>query len=239
MVFMKKTLAFFLIVTALTGCKGSNSKGVTDTDKGIPGTPILIPVQRNYTASELIIGRRICAALKHKREFFTSLTDMQEKFRFRGELKYCGYPDSSNIGEFNASISNSGTTDLEYISVTTRANYFKDVLHDQNGAMKILCENLATSDSVSNTALSGSSYVIVNLLIQEGFDKFEVSKKTKDSKGNFNIVSAEGVTVITQQNQADPKFYGTEKERIKYTPCSGSNDFSYTKQTWLLAITNF
>ncbi|MBC7714396.1 MAG: hypothetical protein H7177_13710 [Rhizobacter sp.] len=236
---MKKALVLLLTLTAIAGCKGTQKSGVTDDTVSIPGVPITVPATRNYSASELVIGRRICAALKHKREYFTSLTDMQERFRFKGELKYCGNPGISNVGEFNASISNSSSTDLEYISVSTRPNYFKDILHDQNGAMKVVCENLSTSDTVSNTTLNGNSYLLVNLLIQDGYDKFEVSKRTPDAKGNMATVSSEGVTVITQQNQANAKFYGTEKERIRYTPCSGSSDFSYTKQTWLQAVTNF
>lgn len=169
---------------------------------------------------------------------FEKLNDMQEKFRVKGELKNCQTPNPYNVAEFNVAISNSNSTDFEYVA-TNRAKYFKDVVTDQTGAMNILCDNLGKSDKVSNQIISGSSYLLVNLLISEGFDRFEVSKQTADGAGNFKLVSTESVMVITQKNQADEKFFGVEKERVRYTPCPTPNSYEYTKQTWVAPITPF
>jgi hypothetical protein len=233
-VFMKKTLVIIFTVVALFGCKGKERTG-ENTDRGVG--PIIVPGQRNYTASEVDIGRGICAALKQKREFFENVPDMQLQFRLSGALKYCGNPNVKNVGKFSVSVSNSNSTDLEYVADNSRPNYFKDILHDQNGAMKIVCDNLSKSDAVSNTMLSGSSYIIVNLLISEGYYKFEISKRTKGANGNYNTASSESVSVITKLNQPDTQLVGIEKERIRYTPCQGSKDFSYLKQIWIEDIT--
>lgn len=233
---MKKASFLLLIVAALVGCKASETK--LPEAGGMIG-PITVPKERNYTASELIIGRRICAALKNKRTLFDTLTNMQEKFRFRGELKNCDSTLIYGQTEFTTAISNVSSTEYEYVAATNRTNYFKDVITDQNGAMKALCESLATTDSISNTMLSGSSYLITNLMISEGYDRFEVAKKTKDSAGNYNLVSGEGVSVITQKTQAAEKFFGVEKDRVRYSACSGSKDNSTVRQTWLAALTSF
>jgi len=222
-------------VALLSGCKAA--KDLSEKVEGIGG--IEQPKERNYTASELTIGRRICSALKHKRELFETVTDMQEKFRVRGETKVCDNPNPFNISEFTVAISNVSSADFEYVATTSRANYFKDVVTDQTGAMKILCDNLAKSDTVSNRMLSGSSYLTVNLLISEGYDRFDISKSSKDSSGNYKLVSTETISVITQKAQADEKFFGVEKVRIRNTTCPNSKDFSSLKQTWVSALTSF
>jgi hypothetical protein len=232
---MKTTSLILISATLLFGCKAS--KDLTEKTEGIGG--IEQSKERNYTVSELAIGRRICSALKHKRELFETVTDMQEKFRLRGETKVCDNPNPFNISEFTVAISNVSSTDFEYVATSSRSNYFKDVVTDQTGAMKTVCDNLAKSDTVSNMMLSGSSYLTVNLLISEGFDRFEVSKKSKDSAGNFKLISTEAVSVITQKSQADEKFFGVEKMRVRNSTCPNSNDYSSVKQTWVSALTSF
>jgi hypothetical protein len=54
------------------------------------------------------------------------------------------------------------------------------------------------------------------------------------------MVSTEGVSIFTMSNQADPKFYGIEKERIRNLKCAvKSTDTSYTKQTWVSSLTAY
>lgn len=233
---MKKSL-LFLAVVALVGCKGTESQLNNSTQTGLGG--ITTPKERNYTASELTIARRICSALKHKREFFDTLTNMQEQFKFRGELKNCDSTTPYGLNEFTANISTVSTTDFEYVANANKYNYFKDVVTDQSGAMKSFCEAVTTSDNVSNTVLSGSSYLITNVLISEGYDRYEISKKSRDAAGNYNLVSIEGVNVITQKNQAEEKFFGVEKKRVRYSACPNSKDFSSVGQLWLQALTSF
>ena len=220
----------------LSGCKSVKDQSVKIESIG----GIEQPKERNYIVSELTIGRRICSALKHKRQLFETVTNMEEKFRFSGETKACDNPTPFNVAEFSVAISNVSSTDYEYVATSNnRTNYFKDVVTDQNGAMRALCDNLLKSDEVSNTWLSGSSYLTVNFLISEGYDRFDVLKRSKDSTGNYNLVSTESISVITQNAQADKKFFGVEKIRIRNTSCPNSNDFSSVKQTWLTALTSF
>lgn len=200
---------------------------------------ITVLKERNYSPSELLIGRRICSALKDKRELFESLDDRKEKFRFSGEVKNCIAGSVSNMGEFNAAISNTNSASLEYISERERLNYFKDVVTDTSGILNTVCDKISKSDEVSNQNLSGSSYILVNFLIEKNYDQLTIIKKSKDNLGNYRIVSAEAVSVITQLNQAPAKFRGVEKERALYSLCSTPKVFSHLKQTWMTAITDF
>lgn len=231
---MKKSIAAFAVLVAMTGCKVSDplaSKKTTDPKEGIG--PIVTPAERNFTPTELVIGRRICGALKKKRELFEVISNMQEKFRFKGELKNCESEFPHNINDFTASISNASSTDFEYIS--TYSIYFRDVVTDKTGVMRTYCDSITSSDSVSNQILSGSSYIRMNFLISDGFDRVEIVKMNKDLK----TVSTEGMNIITQKTQADAKFFGVEKERTLYTACANPAKVNYTKQTWVSAVTPF
>lgn len=232
---MKTITLIFISVAILSGCKAT--KDLSEKKEDIGG--LEQPKERNYTVAELAIGRRICAALKHKRELFEKIINMQEKFRFKGETKACDNSTPYNISEFSVAISNASSSNFEYISTSKRANYFKDVVTDQDGAMKILCENLSVSENVSNTMLSGNSSLSVNLLISEDYDRFDVLKSSKDSNGKYKLMSSETVTVITQKSQADEKFFGVEKERVRNTTCPDSSDYASLKQTWVAALTSF
>lgn len=235
---MKKTLALFIMAAVLAGCKGSESlanKNNGGSENGLGG--LIVPGERTYNESELKIGRRICAALKNKRELFERMVDLTQQIQMRGEARNCDQGIFNN-SDFVVKLSNASSTDLQYIA-TNRSTYLNDVITDQNGAMKSLCSNLAVSDTVSNTSLNGSSYLIVNLLISSGFDRIEISKKTKDAAGNYPLVSMEGVNVATMASQINPKFFGAEQERIRYVACPGSKNSSYIKQSWLNPLTSF
>ena len=166
--------------------------------------------ERNYTNSELDIGRRICSNLKKKREFFEKLDNEKEQFKFRAEIRNC---DNGiyNTDLFIASISNANSTTPEYIA--DRKNYFRDVATDQSGIVKQVCDNIIQSDKVANTTYDNNFKYAVNFLIADGFDRYEVTKAKKNASGTFDRLSAEGVSLISQKIQAPIKFFGVEKDK--------------------------
>ena len=235
---MKKALIIFLMGTALVGCKGNEALTANNNANGNGGLGgLTIPEERIYTGDELVIGRRICSAPKTKREFFEKLRDQQEQVQLRGENRNCEQT-VFNSTEFIVKVSNASSNELEYIALN-RSNYLNDILTDQSSALKRLCDDLNVSNSVSNTSLNGSSYLIINLLISNGYDRMEISKKTRDASGNYPLVSIEGVNIFTRENQISKKFLGAEQERIRYVACPGTKNSSYIKQNWLTAITSF
>lgn len=224
-------LAFLLATVILTSCKGGS------TARSLTGIEVSSP--RNYTQAELLLGRRICSALKEKRVFFENLKNMEEKFRFRGELKNCETEKPFEQVDFIASISNVSSVNLEYVA-NNRTNYFKDVITEQSGILKTLCDNLNVSDSVANTFSMENFSLVVNLLLVNKFDTVQITKQSKRGNGELKIVSSESISLITNSKQADKKFIGVEKERILNTFCSiDSTKFSYTKQNWQGAVTQF
>lgn len=231
---MKKTLGFCLVlVGALSGCKINEQLATKESNEGLGG--MNVPGARSLIASELDTGRRICSNLKKKREFFETLNNEKEQFRFKAELRNCNN-EIYNTDLFIASISNANSTDIEYIA--SRQNYFKDVVTDQNGILKDMCNALNTTDNVSNTAVSGNFKYTFNFLIADNYDRFEIYKSRKLADGKYETLSVEAVSVIGQKIQAPTKFFGVEKERVRYTACDGKR-FSTMKQTWVEPVTSF
>lgn len=232
---MKKSLGFCLVVAAAfsSSCKISEQIQPKNSNDNIAG--MNIPAPRPMTFSELEIGKRLCSNLKKKREFFETLNNEKEQFRFKAELRNCNN-DIYNNELFLASISNANSTDLEYIA--SRNTYFKDVVTDLSGVLKDMCTALNTTDKVSNTAVSGNFKYTFNFLIADNYDRYEIYKSKKNTDGTFSPVSAEAVSIIGQKVQAETKFFGVEKERVRYTICDGKR-YSTMKQNWVEAVTRF
>lgn len=231
---MKKTLGLCLLVLTLSSCKMNQEIAKDDTPG--PGG-LTAPAPRNFSASELEIGRRICSNLKKKREFFETLNNEKEQFRFKAELRNCNNDQYNSPNDyFVASISNANSTDLEFIAF--RENYIKEIITDQSGPMKQMCDDLAKSNTVANTAYSGNFKFSINFLIADGYDQFQIHKGKRLTDGTFQPLSADVISVISQKIQAPTKFFGVEKERTRYTACEGKK-FSTVKQTWIEAVTNF
>lgn len=230
---LKRTSILLISLLFIVSCK--LSKKLDNSDPGARIGNMTFSKERSFIQSEVVIGRRICAALKQKREFFQTLYDRQERFSFQGTLTDCQGTITLDSA-FIASISNASA--LEYSAVTPKENYFRDVVTDQSGAMNDLCPSLGASDNVSNTVTSGTIKYTVNFLIAENYDRYDVRKELSDGKGGFTTAGAESISVITQKTQAATKFFGVEKERTRYTSCDGKK-FQTMKQTWKEALTNF
>jgi hypothetical protein len=235
---MKNLLFFVLAVTLLAGCKPSDTRPVSANGpvKSIGG--LTVPGQTNYSTTELTIGKRICAALIYKREKMAKLTDMAEKFAFTGQWKACG-ETSVLLAQYGVSISNIGG-DLKYIPDLASSKAFKDVVTDESEPIKTLCSNLLVSASVSNFFnLQGTSYFI-KLYNLDGFDTYELSKMTKNSRGAFALSETQKVEVITSVTPSlDLRLLGIEKIRIVNSACAGSTDYTSLGHTWVSAVTAY
>ena len=232
---MKNVCALLLIAVVAFGCKGGSTANRENGPKGgING--ITDPVERNYEDFERVIGKRICGALRAKRTEFGKLdSSVAHQFRMSGELKKCGGV-AFTTGLFTVDVK-SVSTDYQYIALTSRPEYLKDVVTDTTGVIKTICDNLSVTDTVWNTEPYDNSRYGVNFLIKDGYDTYEIVKKT-----NGNIVSTEGVQIITTSSQAKDKHYGVEKERIINSLCPGNTtkrEFSFIKQTLIEAVTGF
>lgn len=230
----KRPFLFLAISILLSGCK--INQDVAQTTPEVSGVGGITPsAPRNYTALELEVGRRICSHLKSKREFFETLTNEKEQFKFKAELRNCDNGLYNNAF-FVASISNANSTEPEYVA--NRENYFRDVTTDQSGVMKTLCESMNQSDVVSNNILSSNFKYTINVLIANGYDTYQIVKAKKNTAGTYETLSSESVSLISNSNQAAAKFLGVEKDRVRYTLCDGKK-FQTVRQTWIEALTNF
>jgi hypothetical protein len=234
---MFKKISTLVVLILVSSCQ---FKQLTDTDtlaNGIDG--LTVPGPRNFTNGELIIARRICSNLIKKREFFSTFYNMTEKFRFSLETKSCAANTITNNGTFEVSIGTSNATYPEYIA--TIDNSFRDVITDQSGNMKPICD-VVNNTTISNTAYLGSYQYSYKIFINNGYDRIEISKLVKNTDGGMKIAGIEALDFISIDSQVPSKykgkFLGLEKERVRKINCDGTN-FSSTKQKWIEATTNF
>lgn len=231
---LKKTALLFTVLLFSASCKISQKLDVGDKKNITQIGDMSFSPERSLMPSEVVIGRRICSALKKKRELFQTFYDRQKQFRFQGTNTDCA--DKKTDVSFVASIGNSSV--LEYISNTVVANYFRDVVTDQSGAMNDLCVSLAATDNVSNIVKSGSVKYTVAFLISNNYDRYDIKKDLSDGKGGYKFSGAESISVITQSSQAPSKFFGVEKERTRYITC-GNNKYQIMGQSWKEAVGDF
>lgn len=195
------------------------------------------PKSHDFSTAEIEIAQRICINIKKKREWLAgNFYPMAEKFQFNLELKTCEGTTPYFNAPFEAAISNVNPTYLEFIA--NQETYFRDIVTDQAGGMKPLCDIAFSYGPVKNTQPVGSYVLVYNILINNGFDRVEISKQVKNDKGNWNLAGIETIEFISQKAQAESKFIGVEKERILKKNCDGVK-FSSIKQTWLKAVTPF
>jgi hypothetical protein len=237
-IFMFKNISTLVVLILLSSCQ---FKQLTEEDKltnGIDG--LTVPGPRNLNSGELIIARRICNNLIKKREFFSSLYTMTEKFRFNLATKSCTATSITDNGNFEATIGTSIGTSPEYIAA--KDNYFRDIITDQSGNMKPICD-IVNNNSISNTAYLGSYQYSYKILINNGYDRIEISKLVKNTDGSLKLAGIETLDFISLDSQFPTKykgkFFGVEKERIRKINNCGGTTFSSVKQTWIEATTNF
>lgn len=189
------------------------------------------PTERSLTGSELNIGRRICAALKKKREKFETLYDGETKFTFQRTAVDC---QGNNIsGNFDASIFKNPA--LTY-SAPSQVSYFSDIITDQSEGISDICTSLSSSDNISNTVKVGNLKYTITFLIADNYDRVDIRKDVSDGKGGFNTTGAESTSVITQSSEAGKINFGVEKERTRYTLCDDNKFRNTKKQIWIKAL---
>lgn len=230
---MKKIhwLLIALVSIIFSACKISQPQNQTDLVSGIAG--IEIPMTRNFNSSELSILQRICTQLKNKREFFSTLGNMEEKFKFSIVNTNCdGGVYNDLIG--SATISNSNSTDLEYIF--DGINFSSNIITDQTIGIKNLCDQV-NSSNLSNHFSANNNIFAYSTYTSKGFDVLEMSKMIQDSKG-ITLKTAEKIAFFTQSSQVQSKFLGVEKLRVKNILC-GPGKISTMGQEWLGPLTSF
>lgn len=231
----KKTLVVFgiLLLTIIQSCRISKDGAVENKTGGTEN--LEFPPERLFNKSELEIGRRVCNALRQKREYIQSHYDRQDKFRFQGTIVNC---DGTKTVDSTFDAFLIGST-LQYLdsAPVPREDYFSDIVTDLSPNLKDICTSLQVSDNVSNTSKYGLAKYTARF-VTDSYDRFELKKDISDSKGVFTNSGVESVAIITKPTQAPAKFIGIEKERSRSIRCSNKS-YQSKKQVWLQAITEY
>lgn len=234
-IFVIKNISFVLMIMVLTNCTFNTTEITNDLVTGIDG--LTVPQSRAFTANEITIAKRICTNAKKKRDFFETLYNMTEKFRFGLEYKSCSATNVSTLGNFEATITNSNATYMEYSA--NQDNYFKEIITDQSNTMKPICDAvLFNTGEVQNTLNYSNHKLIYSFTIDNRYDRIEISKLVKNTDGYFSLAGIDAINFITLTTQASAKFLGVEKMHQRKINCDGKT-FSSLTQTWIEATTNF
>jgi hypothetical protein len=218
---MKNSVFLILISLTLASCK---SKGKEETAlDDIAG--IKDVSERNFSNTELSIGRRICRSINAKTAFYNDIINTNKRLHFTGEVQSCGSSTTNTLGEYTLGLE---YTNQSFQYTSTRSNYFRDTISDVSGNMEDMCKSLAASDSVSNTILDGNGVVAITFIIEGGYDQVQFVTKRAGK-----IISKEAAFIYTQAPaQTSIRYLGLEKDRIRYTVCPDGKTVSALRQTW-------
>lgn len=223
-----------LAITTLVSCKMDNaSETKPGPARGTIGG-MEEPTSPMFTFAELQIGRNICANLNTKRSMLEVLRqDQSKKLVFRGNAQACGasVPHIVN-NDFGAYVT-LVATDYEFVS-PNRSEYFRDIVTDQSGVMKEVCEELAvSSNSIKRQIPITNSNFIIKFLVKDSYDRVEITQYSPNSKGGYVLNNVEGISFVTTVKQGPKEYLGLEKERSRYTLCPSQKQTSYLIQTWM------
>jgi hypothetical protein len=239
---MKKSISLMLIIFSLVSCKmDGEKKPPTDIQRtGYGGMEE--PISKTFTTPEIQIGKRICSLLEGKRKMLDSYRNNQkQQLIFTSEAKACG----QSFGEENAFPGNSIPTPFKaYVSLTgsryeliaptrNKGEYFDDIITRDSGIMGTVCNSLNGAGEISRQYPFEGHNMVVKFLVQNSMDRIEITQYSSAPKGGYTLANIEGVSFVGSTRVGPAIVFGLEKERARYTPCTGNQTPSSLKQTWL------
>ncbi len=229
---MKNTLVYSLILLSLMGCEISSkdTKKVTEQPNFGGMEP---PTSKEFTFTELEIGRRVCKNLESKKALLEAYRlDTSKKIIFKAESQSCSQVKFAAMDDLFAATVILAGVDYE-LSVPDRSGYMSDIITTQSGVMKEVCEEIKSNDKVLRQMPISNSNFVVKFLVKDSYDRVEISQYSPDGKGGYAFNNVEGVSFVSSIKQGPKEFIGFEKERSRYTPCPGKKHPSFYIQTWM------
>jgi hypothetical protein len=222
---VKKFIQLAFLVVLISACKMGQEVKEQET-KDVGG--IKVQEGRVFSTTEMKIIKDVCGHLKAKREYFESIDDRSLRFNFSFSNLYCsGFKVVDVL--FYALISNVNSTDLEYYS--TKADILRNVITDQTTGVKYLCDNVEAKN-LNNFYTEGTIQYSFNVLINQGYNRFEIIKSTIAKNGDKTPKVSEAIDFISNKNQGPTKYFGVEKDRTKNSVCPDGN-ISTTRQFFI------
>lgn len=236
---MKNTLIFTLSLLLIVACKVDGTK---NQNKGPVDGPhyggMESPTSKTFTFGELEIGKRICNNLEAKNKTLEQLSlDPKKKIVFKFVSKSCTQPlafeETLVLDDlFAANVVLQGT-DYEFYVPNRSNDYIRDIITNQSGVMREVCDELKGEGEISRQIPVSSFSFTVKFLVKDGHDRVELSQYTPDGKGGYIFNNVEGINFVSTVKQGPKDYLGLEKERSHYTPCSNRKEPAYKIQTWM------
>ncbi|MCO4795127.1 MAG: hypothetical protein KC493_15525 [Bacteriovoracaceae bacterium] len=198
-----------LISLALSSCQieGNKGSGGANQSSGVfeLGTS---------TAGNL---KRICDALKFKRDNIWTLNDRQVQVELNASKYDCGDAQVYNLGNFTADLRVNSSIQ-PFFEATGRSRFLSDIVSDSWGDIAEFCKAFKQNEAPVSRVILGDKTMDLEVTIDGSYDKF-IIKKTFKSNPDINYYEIEEGTVHTPRTSQSEDLMGSLKRRTIKTRC--------------------
>jgi hypothetical protein len=225
-----KCALFILSLTALLSSCGVSNKQVSTSfniNAQLAKEQVIDQDERN-------IATRICYAYQSKSKNFRSLPYLGSQFNFKTTETDCGGTVTSK--NLSAVLSYDDSNNLIFLLQfgTSEPKFMKKVQTDTSGFLVQICDKIATNQAINNTVTIGDTKVQI-AFFREALDGYFIQYFSKQSNGNFRIVSADKYSIRTQTDFKNGMILGMDEVYSNQKICTNSNNkyqFSNFEQTY-------
>lgn len=204
--------------------------------------------ERDFTPSEMLVGKRICEALGHKRNVMHQYKDASFDILMEGKFTNCEDEVSTKEEEKKYTILNTGEAAPRFYSEQP-GPYFQDIIFDNDDIFKKFCIEIVLNPTTINF------YKNENVKLGMNFRRFQEKneessdesnekekksqesnkdedivewiKEERDEQGEFIVTQKNRISVNTKNNTTDLNFWGFEIKRERFIRCKSTNKFNY------------
>lgn len=248
----------FLSLFFCSSCskKNTNHSNEVEIEAPLPPPIVELPLEaelgeivfnkeRNLTPSEMLVGKRICEALGHKRNFMHQSREASFNISMEGEFTTCEDEVSTKEEEKNYTILNTAEAPPRFYSEQGE-HYFQDIIFDNDDVFKKFCVEIVLNPTTPNfyknekiklrmnfrrfqekNAENSDANKKDNNENKKEEDIVEWIKEERSERGDFIVTQKNRISVNTKKNTIDLNFWGFESKRECFERCKNTNKFNY------------
>ena len=219
---LNKILFLFIFLLTLISCQIEGYKKGTSVDSDIDFIEL--------KGEQLADVKRICAALKVKRDSLFTVADKEIRAQLNVRKRDCGDTQEYDLGNFDAEVRIIAAQAPYLESIVPRSRYIQDIVSDIDGDMSYFCELAYSNEPKSRIELSDITFDL-QVTYEGDYDKFIIKKTWANGPipGFYEI--EEGLVYTSRTNQNE-NLRGILKKRTYRKPCSIGPE-EYFIQTFL------
>ena len=208
---MKSILWGLLVLFLLLSCETQTEQQKDGFSFGQP-----LKAQRNLTAHESAIAHNICSALEDKRLYFESQGNLE--LSFQTSHKSCAQEGYSSSKTVRARVQIPTRGPIRFLPLG-RGRLLTDVLTDEQGILKEVCQKAFAGNTISNTLDLGNRKYQFHFKKIRGYDALELARYRRNQEGVFKPNLLEGYLFYTASTTNNSRERGIVYKRERALPC--------------------